>query len=65
MTWLDYGEARFILALLCLVVSSLFLTIHLIDESTWKQVIGWILMLYSAHSLLDDKLPDKRLPPGS
>ena len=56
----DFGQARFILALLASVVVCAALFAHFVDQEHFVKLQAIILGLYAAHSILDDKLPDRR-----
>jgi hypothetical protein len=56
----DFGEARFILAALASVVVCLALFTRFVDQEHFVKLQAIILGLYAAHSILDDKLPDRR-----
>lgn len=56
---IDYGQARFILALLAIVLATALVLAHEIRAQDWVQVICATLALYALHSVLDDKLPDR------
>ena len=60
----DYGEARFILALIATVNASVALFTKFLTGGEWVTVQATILGLYTAHSVIDDKFRDmKEVPP--
>jgi len=64
MDWGDYQEARFTLALIASLVALVALFTRFMDQDHYLHLQEVILGLYAAHSLLDDKLRDRRAPPG-
>lgn len=56
----DFGEARFILAVAATVIACVALFTRFITGGEWVAIEGTILGLYSAHSVLDDKIRDWR-----
>jgi hypothetical protein len=56
----DFGEARFILAMIATMVASVALFTHHLTGGEWVAIEGTILGLYTAHSICDDKIPDRR-----
>jgi hypothetical protein len=55
----DYGEARFFLASTSLITAIAMHYHGLLDEGHFVQLVSTVLLLYSAHSLADDKIPDR------
>jgi hypothetical protein len=55
----DYIEARFFLACTSLITAIAMHTQGLLNESNFVTLMSVVLGLYSAHSLADDKLPDR------
>lgn len=56
---IDYGQARFVLALMASGVACVALFTGYLTGGQWLAAQGTILGLYSAHSVLDDKIPDR------
>jgi hypothetical protein len=60
LSLLDYSEARFILAMIATMVGSVALFSRHLTGGEWVAIQGTILGLYTAHSICDDKIPDRR-----
>jgi hypothetical protein len=59
----DFGEARFILAVAITVTSIVALFTRFIDQGHFVTIVSIVLGLYTAHSMVDDKIRDwKGLP---
>jgi hypothetical protein len=56
---IDYGQARFILAISAITLATVLVLIDKIKAADWVQVMCATLALYALHSVLDDKLPDR------
>jgi hypothetical protein len=56
----DYGEARFILAILMEITAIYMRFRGYLDETHFVTVVSIVLGLYSGHSLADDKIRDWR-----
>ena len=56
----DFGEARFVLAALVLVAAIGALFVRIVDQGHFVDLVGIVLTLYSAHSVADDKLRDRK-----
>lgn len=56
---IDYGQARFVIAVTVIVLSTALILFDKIKAADWVQVICATLALYALHSVLDDKLPDR------
>lgn len=59
----DYTEARFILAFLLILASIVALFTRHMDQEHFVAVVTIVLGLYSAHSIADDKLRDRKDAP--
>lgn len=56
----DYGEARFLLAAVMEGAAILMRFTGFLDEGHFVTVASIVLTLYSAHSLADDKIRDRK-----
>lgn len=59
MSWRDYTETRAIVALTFMVVLVIALFTHFITGEEFVAGLTAILACFTAHSLIDDKLPDR------
>lgn len=59
MSWQDYTETRAIVALVFTIVLTVALFAHFVSGGEFVAGLTAILAAFTAHSLCDDKLPDR------
>jgi hypothetical protein len=58
----DYRETRAVLAIAGLAIITTLIWRHFMGEASFSACFGVIFACYTAHSVLDDKIPDANLP---
>lgn len=59
----DYSEARFLLAAVMELAAIVMRFLGYLDEGHFVTIVSIVLGLYSAHSLADDKIRDRKGDP--